>query len=137
MVKKLLLGIALICAAGAANAQTFPPQTESAQPSLAAEGVLHDAVVVDVAVRTRSEFGPFTAFLIRPRGVTRGGEWFFIRNDDVAKALERGAMIGLLMGAAQGNAWTFPDRPYDVNIEYVTVDGRREITAASISTRLQ
>jgi hypothetical protein len=94
------------------------------------------AVVVDVLIKTKSKIGPYTAFAIRPAGTSTPAEWYYIRNDDVAKALERGAMIGLLMGAAQANRWVTDGPVRYVNIEYTTINGDRHIVSASLVERL-
>jgi hypothetical protein len=133
MMKALLLALALL-AAPVAEAQVFPPGGSSS--ALASEGAMR-AVVTDVAVKTKSKMGPYTAFFIRPAGANTKSEWYYIRNDDVAKALERGAMIGLLMGAAQANRWVEEGPVRYVNIEYVTINGDKHIVAASLVERLR
>jgi hypothetical protein len=131
--RTFLFALMLLAATSAAEAQVFPSGGSSAAP--APEGVIR-AVVTDVLVKTRSKIGPFTAFLIRPAGQDTKLEWYYIRNDDVAKALERGAMIGLLMGAAQANRWVDDGPVRYVNIEYVTINGDKQIVSASLAERL-
>lgn len=111
-----------------------PPSSSSTLPE---RGAILRAYVVDVVISTTDENGPYTAFSIRPPEQNAQPAWFFIRNDDVNKALERGAMIGLLIGAAQANRWGDPDAPARlVNIRYETVRGRKIITEAALGNRL-
>lgn len=136
---RLLLVATLLASTSAGQTQTFaPPRTPApAGPEMPSQGILNGAYVSDVVIRTQSESGPFTAFLIRPSGRGSTPEWFYIRNDNVAKALERGAMIGLLMGAAQANRWVVEGPARYVNIEYATVSGRKEITSASLAIQIR
>jgi len=94
-----------------------------------------NAYVSDAAVVTA---GPktYTAFLIRPPEETSKSDWFFVRSNDVSTALERGAAIGLLMGAAEANRWSFDERRHFVNIKYMTEGTRKVIVAASLRARM-
>jgi hypothetical protein len=123
---KLLLAMAIFPLPLMAQAQTFAPP---AAPVPTSDGEIKRAAVSAVVIRTKSDSGPFTAFYI---AASQGGnpEWFYVRNDDVAKSLERGAIIGLLMGAAQANSWVDDGPTRYVGIEYTTVNGRKEITSA-------
>lgn len=113
---------------------TSPPTSPSTLPG---SGAILRATVIDVAISTTDESGPYTAFLIRPPEQNSQSAWFLIRNDDINKSLERGAMIGLLMGAAQANRWGDADAPPRlVNIRYETVRAHRIITGAALANRL-
>jgi hypothetical protein len=89
-----------------------------------------------VGAYTRSSIGAYTAFLVRPVDRSNTRELFYVRNDDVSMAMERGAIVGLLMGAAQANRWVTEGPRRAVDIEYVTIDGRKEIVAAALGITL-
>jgi hypothetical protein len=132
---RLLLATALVLMPTMTHAQASAPSAAPDQP-LPSSGVILRAHVADVRAVTASDLGAYTAFLIRPPDRGNQGWWFYIRNDDVMKSMERGAIIGLLMGAAEANAWTYDSPDHVVNIKYETIDGRRVITAASLYDRL-
>lgn len=133
---KPLLALALVLSPIVTQAQvSAPPAADTS--TLPLSGAILKAYVVDVRVVTSSESGAYTAFLIKPPGETSRAWWFYVRNDDVAKSLERGAIIGLLMGAAEANRWSDADWPQHlVNIRYETVGNRRIITEAALGDRL-
>jgi hypothetical protein len=101
---------------------------------LATTGVLHNARVLSVAVTTDHKVGPETQFYIQPATDGAQAETFIIRNDDPAKAMERGEIAGLLMGAAEASIWG--EEPRRVEIRYETVNGEKIITAVAIGEDL-
>jgi hypothetical protein len=120
-------------------------QTPSAVPTadgLPTNGEIDDASVLDVVVMTKSDIGPFIRFLIQIPDPAKTWYdydpakryWFYVRNDDNAKALERGAIIGLLMGAAETHAWS--SEQVGINFTYSTINGRREIETASLASKI-
>ncbi len=138
---KALLTATLLTYSAMADSQIVVPPSgapaAAAASTLPVKGGILRAYVVDVVISTSDDSGPYTAFSIRPPEQNAQAAWFFIRNDDVTKSLERGAMIGLLIGAAEANRWSGPDSPsHLVNIRYETVRGRRIITDAALSNRL-
>jgi hypothetical protein len=136
---KFVLGCLLgFCFAGAAGAQA--PSQPAIPPGyvLATSGVLNHAQVLAVIIAPESKRGPHCAFFIKPSDAGAKPEWFWIRNDDNAKAMERGEAAGLLMGAAEAYVWGSGDEgpARYVNITYATVDGEKVITAASLGVEL-
>lgn len=135
---RLFVAAILVAVSTSADAQSSStaPATAAA-PTLPMKGTILRALVLDVVISTSDESGSYTAFLIRPPDQNTAAFWFYVRNDDVTKALERGAMIGLLMGAAEANRWSSSDGPSPVvNIKYETVRGKRIITDAALADRL-
>jgi hypothetical protein len=130
-----LISIALSAAIGSADAdaQGVSPQQVPEGYVLQPEGVISGAQVMDVVITTVSTIGPYTAFLIKPREAAAKPEWFYIRNDNGVKGMERGSIIGLLLGAAETYMWQ--DAPSRVIIRYQTVGNRKEIVAASLGSR--
>lgn len=116
-----------------ASAQVMGSQRVPDGYVLQPEGIIAGAMVLDVTITTVSDIGPYTAFLIRPAEAGAKAEWFFVRNDNGVKGMERGSIIGLLMGAAESVQWQ--DSPARVTIRYQTVGNRKEIVAASLGTR--
>ena len=110
-----------------------PVSPAPAEAPLPPSGVINGAWVTDVVIVTRSPTGPYTAFLIRTSW-TGSDHWFVVSSGDNAVAAERGAIIGLLMGAAETVRWHQSRAP--VNISYITVNDQREIISASLFARL-
>lgn len=136
MIRFLLVIMLLLISPSSIQAQMVSPPESSTATALPSDGTITGAIVGGVVIKTKSEIGPYTAFYIRPPGTGTKFELYYIRNDDVAKALERGAMVGLLMGAVQANLWVDEGPTRLVNIAYVTINGRKELTAASLGARL-
>lgn len=125
----------LACLIGRATAQ--PAAGAAVVPPgyvRATSGVLNHAKVLAVGIVTDRKTGPVTEFLIQPADQGAQAEWFYIRNNDASKAMERGEMSGLLMGVAEASLWG--EVSQHVNIRYETVDGEKTITAASIGAVL-
>lgn len=138
----LLLILALVSvAANPARAQVTEPTPSAARvPRPASEippaGEL-DVSVWAVVAKTKSTVGPYTAFLVAERREGLGFEpppnasfWVYVRSDDNVGALERGSLIGILLGAVETNRWTH--RPVGVRIRYETTPVGKEVFAASI-----
>lgn len=133
----LIVATLLALAVSTAYAQVRPRPAQPAPPGLgpsANSGTLSNALVRAVIIRTESEIGPYTAFQITTTQPDAPRYWYFIRNDDNAKALERGAIIGLLMGALQTYRWSEDART--VNIHFVTINEMRVIDAASLGAAI-
>jgi hypothetical protein len=139
--RAILLACAITLAAGPALSDAA--QTAATVPKaddLPQTGELDGAYVIDVVIMIKSNIGPFTRFLIKPSQDSQRSYWFYVRNDDNTKALERGAIIGLLMGAVEANRLSgYGTRrgSMTVNFTYSTVAGRQEIVTASLASKLE
>jgi hypothetical protein len=141
--RTMLLAFIVGLAWSPAYAEDMPALVPPAEEDIAAGGEIDGAQICDVVVMTKSDRGPFTRFLV---ALSKSGSptscyaddkktyWFYVTNDDNTKALERGFVIGLLMGAAESRSWG--DAGASVNFTYSTRNGRREVETASIQTRL-
>jgi hypothetical protein len=112
------------------------PATVPTADDLPVSGEIDGAYVLDVVIMTKSDIGPFTRFLIQVSDDPTKQYWFYVRNDDNTKALVRGAIIGLLMGAAE--TYRFPrERSHSyINFTYSTVKSHREIETASLESKI-
>lgn len=124
--------IGLLCSIPA-SAQVMSSQRVPEGYVLQPEGIIVRAQVLDVIITTVSDIGPYTAFLIAPPEPGAKPEWFYVRNDNGVKGMERGSIIGLLLGAAEAYQWQ--DASARVVIRYQTVGNRKEIVAASLASR--
>lgn len=136
IVRPLAIAMAVF-ASVSAQAQTSPKPAVIAPAPLPADGAILGAYVSDVIVSTSGESGPYTAIMIYPPGPNAQPERFYVRNDDVNKSMERGAMIGLLIGAAEANRWKDSETPDRlVNVRFETVSGVRILTQVALRNRL-
>lgn len=114
-----------------------PPLPQVEESPLPAEG----EVVVTVwgaAAKTKSTIGPYTAFLVSRTdepdpthyNVKHRDFLVYVRSDDNVGALERGSIIGILMGAAETHVWNRQN--VTVRIKYITTPIGIEAYAASI-----
>jgi hypothetical protein len=139
---KLLLVSMLITLASGALGQTGVTSTPAVPNAdeLPLSGEVDGAYVLDVQVMTASNVGPFTRFAITVPGHSTPF-WFYVRSDDNTRAAERGAIVGLLMGVAETYRITehgdWQHQESTVNFTYATVQGRREIITASLTSKLQ